>query len=254
MRRITKKLNEDKKILSVYFTAGYPNLNDTVAVIRRLEKNGVDMIQIGLPYSDPFADGPTVQKSSAYALQNGMSTVLLFHQLENIRNTISVPLIIMGYFNAILHFGVENFCRNCSSTGIDGLIIPDLPIEIYTELYKPIFDKYRLAMIFLITPETSEERIRHIDKFSNAFIYMVSSASTRANDPDIDLQQQHYVSRIASMNLKNPLIVGFGISDKAAFEQATTFAKGAIIKSSFIKTLTKNGVSGFSDFIEAFAS
>lgn len=253
MKRITNKLNEDKKILSVYFTAGYPNLNDTVAVIRRLEKNGVDMIQIGLPYSDPLADGPIIRESSTHALQNGMSTVLLFHQLENIRNTVAIPLIIIGYFNAILNFGVENFCRNCSIIGIDGLIIPDLPVDIYIETYKPVFDKYRLAVIFLITPETSEERIRHIDKFSNSFIYMVSSNSTTINETDGDNKQQlDSVKRVTGMNLKNPIIVGFGINDKATFIQATTFAKGAIIRGSFIKNLTKNGVSGFSDFIESF--
>jgi len=240
-------------MLSVYFTAGYPNLNDTVAVIRRLEKNGVDIVLIGLPYSDSPSDGPIVQKSALTALQNGMSTVLLFHQLENIRNIVNIPLLIIGYFNAILRFGVENFCRNCSTIGIDGLIIPDLPADVYIESYKAIFDKYRLTIVFLITPETSEERIRHIDKFSNAFIYMVSSASVTSDDTDVDKNEQNYVRRIADMNLKNPIIVGFGINDNTTFRQATTFAKGAIVRSSFIKNITKNGVSGFSDFIEAFS-
>jgi len=178
VNRIQAKLQEDKKLLSIYFTAGYPNLNDTVTTIQNLEKNGVDMIEIGLPFSDPLADGPTIQESSTQALQNGMTSTLLFDQLGYIRKTVSIPLILMGYFNPMLQYGVEAFCIKCQEVGIDGLIIPDLPVEVYHEEYKAIFDRYGLLNIFLITPQTSEARIRYMDSISDGFIYMVSSAST----------------------------------------------------------------------------
>ncbi len=253
MNQINQKLQEDKKLLSIYFSAGYPKLNDTVTIIQNLEKSGVDMIEIGLPFSDPLADGPTIQESSTKALQNGMTTKLLFEQLANIRESVKIPLIIMGYFNPMLQYGVENFCKKCQEIGIDGLIMPDLPVDIYDEQYKEIFEKYGLINVFLITPQTSESRIRYIDSVSNGFIYMVSSASvTGGSSNEFGDSQENYFQRIADMNLKNPQIVGFGISNKSTFDQATKFAKGAIIGSAFIKNLTDNGVSSINKFVELF--
>jgi len=249
MNRIQQKLQEDKKLLSIYFSAGYPNLNDTVTIIQDLEKNGVDMIEIGLPFSDPLADGPTIQESSTQALYNGMTTKLLFEQLTGIRQTVKIPLIIMGYFNPMLQYGVEEFCKKCSEIGIDGLIIPDLPVDIYAENYKAIFEKYGLINVFLITPQTSDERIRFIDSVSNGFIYMVSSASVTGSQSGFGNTQEDYFKRIAAMNLKNPQIVGFGINNRETFTQATQYAKGAIIGSAFIKNLTENGVSSIGEFV-----
>ena len=253
MNRINQKLEEDKKLLSIYFSAGYPNLSDTVQIIKDLEKSGVDMIEIGLPFSDPLADGPTIQESSTAALQNGMTTKLLFEQLSNIRESVKIPLIIMGYFNPMLQYGVEAFCRKCQEIGIDGIIMPDLPVDIYAEQYQTIFEKYGLINIFLITPQTSESRIRYIDSVSNGFIYMVSSASvTGGSSNEFGNSQQNYFKRIADMNLKNPQIVGFGINNKSTFEQATKHAKGAIIGSAFIKNLTENSVLSIDKFVESF--
>lgn len=248
--RIQKKLGEDKKLLSIYFSAGYPKLNDTVSIIQDLEKNGVDMIEIGLPFSDPLADGPTIQKSSTIALKNGMGTDLLFNQLKEIRKTVSIPLIIMGYFNPVFQYGVENFCKKCQEIGIDGLILPDLPLDVYREEYDTIFKKYNLINIFLITPQTSDARIRQIDDASDGFIYMVSSASTTGAKQGLGEEQEAYFERIAGMNLKNPQIVGFGISNARTFEQATRTAKGAIIGSAFIKILSQQGTAGISEFIK----
>ena len=250
MNRIHTQLQENKKLLSIYFSAGYPNLHDTVSIIEALEKNGADMIEIGLPFSDPLADGPVIQESSTKALANGMTTNLLFSQLENIRETVKIPLLIMGYFNPILQYGVEAFCKKCAETGIDGLIIPDLPVDIYTEEYQKIFEKYGLINIFLITPQTSDERIHFIDSVSNGFIYMVSSAGVTGNQSDFGNSHTTYFERIAAMKLKNPLIVGFGISNKTTFYQATQHTKGAIIGSAFIKNLTQNGINSIEDFIQ----
>ncbi len=250
MNRINKKLSEDKKLLSIYFTAGYPSLNDTATVIKKLEDNGVDMIEIGLPFSDPLADGPTIQDSSTAALKNGMTTQKLFEQLEGIRDTVSIPLIIMGYFNPMMQYGVEAFCKKCAELGIDGLIIPDLPVAEYDEHYRATFEKYGLINVFLITPQTSEERIRFIDSVSNGFIYMVSSASVTGSTSGFGNTQESYFNRIEAMNLKNPQIVGFGINNAETFTQATTKAKGAIIGSAFIKMITKDGIDGISNFIK----
>lgn len=246
--RITTKLQEDKKLLSIYFTAGYPALNDTLQIIQDLEKNGVDMIEIGLPFSDPLADGPTIQESSTAALKNGMTTELLFNQLKDIRKTVSIPLIIMGYFNPMLQYGVEAFCKKCQEIGIDGLIMPDLPLDVYQEDYEATFKKYGLINVFLITPQTSDLRIRQIDDASNGFIYMVSSASVTGSKSGFGQEQENYFERIAAMNLKNPQIVGFGIKDKETFQQATKTAKGAIIGSAFIKYLTANGTGKTAEF------
>tara|TARA_R110002073_G_scaffold57778_4_gene146671 strand:+ start:78585 stop:79349 length:765 start_codon:yes stop_codon:yes gene_type:complete len=249
MNRIQKKLQEDKKLLSIYFTAGYPNINDTVPIIEQLAKNGVDMIEIGLPFSDPLADGPTIQASSTQALKNGMTTEVLFNQLKSIRKTVSIPLIIMGYFNPILQYGVEAFCKQCQEIGIDGLIIPDLPVDVYNEQYKAIFEKYGLINVFLITPQTSVERIQFIDSISNGFIYMVSSASTTGAQTGFGEVQKTYFKRISDMHLKNPQIVGFGISNNETFKQATKDAKGAIIGSAFIKHLNDKGSDSIDDFV-----
>lgn len=247
--RIQSKLREDKKLLSIYFTAGYPALNDTVKIIQDLEKSGVDMIEIGLPFSDPLADGPTIQESSTKALKNGMTTEILFGQLRDIRQSVRIPLLIMGYFNPMLQFGVEAFCKKCQEVGIDGLIIPDLPVDVYHEEYQVIFEKYGLFNVFLITPQTSEERIRFIDSVSNGFIYMVSSASTTGAKQGFVGEQQRYFKRIASLKLTNPQIVGFGISNSETFQQATKKTKGAIIGSAFIKHLAMHGVDSITDFI-----
>lgn len=254
MNRINQKLKEDQKLLSIYFTAGYPNIDDTVTVIQNLEKSGVDMIEIGLPFSDPLADGPTIQASSTQALKNGMTSELLFEQLKDIRKSVSIPLIIMGYFNPILQYGVEAFCEKCKEVGIDGLIIPDLPVDVYNDQYKAIFEAYDLINVFLITPQTSDERIHYIDSVSNGFIYMVSSASVTGSSSGFGQTQTDYFKRIADMNLKNPQIVGFGISDNETFTQATQYAKGAIIGSAFIKQLTNEGTGEISNFINAIKS
>jgi tryptophan synthase alpha chain len=251
MNRINQKLQENKKILSIYFSAGYPSLNDTVQIIQDLEKNGVDMIEIGLPFSDPLADGPTIQESSTQALHNGMTTQVLFDQLKDIRKTVAIPLVIMGYFNPILQYGIENFCQKCAEVGIDGLIIPDLPVDVYADEYKATFEKYGLKNVFLITPQTSDERIRFIDSVSDGFIYMVSSASVTGSQSGFGSVQEEYFKLIADMNLKNPQIIGFGISNKETFNQATQFAKGAIIGSAFIKNLTDNGVENIGEFVKA---
>ena len=250
MNRIQNKLSQSKKILSIYFSAGFPNLNDTKSLIENLAKKNVDMIEIGLPFSDPLADGPTIQASSTQALKNGMTTEILFSQIKDIRETVAIPLIIMGYFNPILQFGTENFLKKCKETGIDGLIIPDLPLEIYLSEYKELFESYGIAMIFLITPQTSTERIRLIDANSNSFIYMVSSSSVTGSRDSFDDNQIEYFERIANMNLKNPQIIGFGISNKTTFQQATKYQKGAIIGSSFIQYISKNGIHDIESFIQ----
>lgn len=253
MNRIQQKLQEDQenKLLSIYFTAGYPQPNDTVKIIQDLENSGVDMIEIGLPFSDPLADGPTIQQSSQVALRNGMTTRRLFEQLKDVRKTVSIPLLIMGYFNPILQYGVEEFCKKCSESGIDGLIIPDLPLEEYELHYKAVFQKYDLLPVFLITPQTSEERIKAIDKATDGFIYMVSSAGVTGSTQGFGKQHKDYFERVSRLSLSSPLVVGFGIKDAPSFQEATKKTKGAIIGSAFIKHLTKTGTSNITDFIHS---
>ena len=250
MNRINKKLQENKKLLSIYFTAGFPSLNDTVSIIKELEKNGVDMLEIGLPFSDPLADGPTIQESSTQAIENGMTTNLLFEQLKEIRKTVQIPLIIMGYFNPIIQFGVEKFCQKCNEIGIDGLIIPDLPLEEYLTEYQAIFEKYNLKNVFLITPQTSNERILQIDSVSDSFIYMVSTASVTGNQTGFGKEQMEYFERISNLNLNNPQIIGFGINNKETFSQATLHQKGAIIGSAFVKFLKNNSIDKIRLFLQ----
>jgi len=208
------------------------------------------MIEIGLPFSDPLADGPTIQDSSTAALKNGMNTELLFEQLKDIRKTVAIPLIVMGYFNPMLQYGVEAFCKKCQEIGIDAIIMPDLPLDVYQADYEVTFQKYGLINVFLITPQTSNERIRQIDEASNGFIYMVSSASVTGSKEGFGNTQTEYFERIAAMNLKNPQIVGFGIKDSETFRQATEHAKGAIIGSAFIKHLSKHGIGSTEIFVK----
>jgi tryptophan synthase alpha chain len=254
MNRINQKMQEDKKLLSIYFTAGYPALEDTVQIIQDLEKSGVDMIEIGLPFSDPLADGPTIQESSTAALKNGMTTEVLFKQLKDIRKTVSIPLIVMGYFNPMLQYGVEAFCKKCQEIGIDGIIMPDLPLDVYQTEYEKTFKKYGLINVFLITPQTSTERIHQIDKASDGFIYMVSSASVTGSKSGFGQEQEAYFDRIASLRLANPQIVGFGIKDSETFSTATKNAKGAIIGSAFIKYLTAHGTNRIDEFVSKIIS
>ena len=244
-----KVLNNKSDILSIYFTAGFPNLSDTTTIIKNLDNCGVDIIEIGLPFSDPLADGPTIQNSSNIALSNGMTTKKLFEQLKGLRKETDIPLIIMGYFNPIMQYGIESFCKDCELAGIDGLIIPDLPAEIYSNDYKTIFEKYNLLNMFLITPQTSDERIKFIDKISSGFIYMVSSFSITGTVNSFEKEQKEYFDRINKMDLKSSLLIGFGISNKETFKDAINHSQGAIIGSAFIKFISENGVNKISDFI-----
>ncbi|MFV0311654.1 MAG: tryptophan synthase subunit alpha [Dysgonomonas sp.] len=241
MNRIKQLFEKKQKdILSIYFTAGFPNLNDTRDVIRELEANGIDLIEIGIPFSDPMADGPTIQDSGTIALKNGMTLKILFSQLKDIRKEVNIPLIMMGYLNPIMQYGFENFCKQCKETGIDGAIIPDLPFNDYINEFKPIADKYDVKIVMLITPETSEERIRLIDEHTDSFIYMVSSAATTGAQKSFDEKKQDYFRRINSMNLRNPRLIGFGISNKATLDAAQANASGAIIGSKFITLLKES--------------
>lgn len=238
MNRIKQLFDQKKKdILSIYFTAGYPQLNDTCEIISQLEDNGIDLIEIGIPFSDPMADGPTIQASGTIALRNGMTLRILFDQLADIRKKVSIPLIMMGYLNPIMQYGFENFCKKCNEVGIDGAIIPDLPFDDYLKEYKPIAEKYDIKIVMLITPETSDERIRLIDDHTDGFIYMVSSASTTGAQSNFDDGKQAYFKKINSMGLKNPRLIGFGISNKATLDAAQANANGAIIGSKFITLL-----------------
>ena len=238
MNRITNLFQTKKSgILSVYFTAGYPQLNDTASILRELEAKGVDMAEVGIPFSDPMADGPVIQASSSIALRNGMRLRLLFQQLKGIRDTVRMPIILMGYLNPIMQYGFEAFCQSCVEVGVDGMIIPDLPYADYMADYKAIADRYDLKVIMLITPETTEERVRQIDAHTSGFIYMVSSAATTGAQQSFDQQKQAYFRRVDGMGLRNPRLVGFGISNKATFEAAAAHASGAIVGSKFVQLL-----------------
>lgn len=238
MNRITNLFQTKKDgILSVYFTAGYPNLDDTTRILKELEAKGIDLVEVGIPFSDPMADGPVIQAAATQALRNGMSLHLLFEQLKDIRQEVRIPIILMGYLNPIMQYGFRSFCESCVEVGVDGVIIPDLPYADYMADYKAIADRYDLKVIMLITPETSEERIRLIDAHTSGFIYMVSSAATTGAQNSFDDQKQAYFRRINAMNLKNPRLVGFGISNKATYEAAAANSSGAIIGSKFIQLL-----------------
>jgi tryptophan synthase alpha chain len=241
---------KDKNLLSIYFTCGFPELKDTTKVISELEKSGVDFIEVGLPYSDPLADGPTIQDSSQKALQNGINLDIVFDQLMSIKETNKTPLVLMGYLNQMLKYGEEQFCEKIVACGIDTVIIPDLPMVEFDNHYKQLFDKYGITNVFLITPNTEEERIRKIDALTEAFIYVVASSSITGAKGEISDQQIAYFERIKNMNLKSKLIVGFGISDNKTFTTACSYANGAIIGSAFIKNLGKNGADKIEDFIK----
>lgn len=227
------------RILSVFFTAGYPNLNDTCTILKELEQNGVDLVEIGMPFSDPLADGPVIQHSSQVALQNGMSLKILFRQLSGIRERVSMPLILMGYLNPVLSYGFEKFLEDAHRLEIDGIILPDLPPEEYEEQYKTLFEKYFLSNIFLITPQTSDERIRKIDSLSDSFIYMLSTSATTGTRKSGFNVHRNYFEHIRSLNLTHPLLIGFGIRDQETFEEACQYAAGAIVGTAFIEALQK---------------
>lgn len=254
MNRLQELFKTKKKdILSIYYTAGYPNLGDTLKIAAALENSGADFMEIGFPYSDPVADGEVIQASSKQALDNGMTLEILFDQLKDLRKTISIPILLMGYVNVVLQYGVANFCKKCQEVGIDGCIIPDLPMYEYEELYQECFVEHGISNIFLVTPQTSEERIHKIDGLSNAFIYLLSSAATTGKNLDVSENARTYFARIRDMKLNNPLMIGFGISDKQTFDSANEYASGAIIGSAFVKHLDLNNLEGsVADFMKRF--
>ncbi len=238
MNRI-HKLFETKKerVLSIYFTAGFPALENTLPIMEAAQAGGADIIEIGVPYSDPVADGPTIQDSNMVALENGISLKIIFEQLKDFRSKIHIPVVMMGYLNPIMQYGMEAFCKKCQEVGVDGLILPDLPMQQYQDDYKELFEQYGLVNTFLISPQTSEKRIREIDNNTSGFIYMVSSHSITGAKTGITEEQITYFERIKAMNLKNPRLIGFGISDSEAFTTASNHSNGAIIGSAFIKTV-----------------
>jgi tryptophan synthase alpha chain len=243
-------LTKKEKVLSVYFSAGHPSLNDTATIINSLAKSGADIIEVGMPFSDPVADGPVIQQSSLIALKNGMSIKLLFEQLTDIRKQTQIPIILMGYLNPVLQFGVEKFCEKCYQVGVDGLILPDLPPEIFNEQYRSTFEKYNLCNILLVPPQTSDERIKQLDKWSSGFIYIVAASSTTGAKQGFQPYQIEYFNRLQKLNLTNPKLIGFGISSHETFEEACKYANGVIIGSAFVKALEAKGkleeiISGF---------
>lgn len=242
--RISNRLTEafkskSSKVLNIYFTAGFPELNDTLTILKTLENSGVDMVEIGMPFSDPMADGPVIQNSSNTALKNGMNMNILFEQLKDMRKEVSIPVLLMGYLNPVLQYGIEKFCDKAAEVGIDGLIIPDIPLVEYREEYKEIFEKNNLSFIFLVTPQTSEARIKVIDDLATGFIYVVSTASTTGGAKSVR-DAQEYLKKVQGYNLQNPTMVGFNIKDKDSFDFATTYANGAIIGSAFVSMLKES--------------
>ncbi|WP_394767020.1 tryptophan synthase subunit alpha [Ferruginibacter sp.] len=237
MNRIDELFAKKKSdVLNVYCTAGYPHLNSTVEVLTALQVNGADLAEIGMPYSDPLADGPVIQESNMIALENGMSISILFEQLKHMRETIELPIILMGYMNPIMQYGLEKFCASAEAVGVDGIILPDLPMYEFETTYQQLFNQHNLRFIFLVTPETGEERIRKIDRLTSGFLYAVSSSSTTGNNKAIS-DQTNYFKKLQNMQLKNPILVGFGIKDKATFQSASAYSNGAIIGSAYIKAL-----------------
>ena len=229
--------SKKEPLLSIYFTAGYPEIDSTLKVAEALEKAGADFLEIGFPYSDPLADGPVIQQSSQKALSNGMTIERLFEQLKELRQRVSIPVLLMGYFNPVLQYGVEKFCKSCADAGVDGVIVPDLPMYEYEGMYQDCFRSSGISNIFLITPQTSDERIRKIDELSDGFIYLLSSSSTTGKSLALNDQADQYFSRIRDMNLKNPTMIGFGISNKESFQKASEYTRGAIVGSAFVRIL-----------------
>jgi len=257
MNRIDKLFREKTtNILSVYFTAGYPRLDSAIGIIRALAAAGADMIEVGMPFSDPIADGPVIQHSNEKALQNGMNLKLLFNQLNKIRDEVKIPLLLMGYLNPVMQFGIEDFCKQCMERGIDGVILPDLPPSIYTEEFLPVFNKYNLYNILLISPQSSVERISTIDNISHGFIYMVSSSSVTGSKDKFSDDQMSYFKRVSEMKLKNPCLIGFGISNRETFADTGKYARGGIIGSAFVNILGKSGnvTENISRFIKEIKS
>ncbi len=237
MNRIENLFQTKKNILNIYLTAGFPRLDDTVMIVKELEKAGVDMVEIGMPFSDPLADGPVIQHSSTQAIQNGINPELIFSQVKAIRESVRIPIILMGYVNQLMRYGEDSFFEKAVDSGVDGLIIPDLPVEIYVEKYQKTMEQLGLDMIFLISPQTSKRRIKLFDAVSKGFLYVVSDASTTGKITVMQQKQKDYFERIHQMDLKNPLLIGFGISDKKSYETACRYASGAIIGSAFIRAL-----------------
>jgi len=236
-RLFTQKQNN---ILSIYFTAGYPKLNSTTEILTALKKHGADLVEIGVPFSDPLADGPSIQKSGEQALKNGMSLKLLFEQLASLPPDFDFPMVLMSYYNPIYKFGVEKVVKMCATIGISGLIIPDMPLDEYKEKYKAVFQKNNLSLINLVSPQTSDKRLKEIDRQSSGFIYAVSSNATTGSKKDINQKQEDYFLRLKNTGLKNPFLIGFGISNAESFNKACEYASGAIIGSAFVKSLTDN--------------
>lgn len=253
MNRLNELFKSKKEpILSIYYTAGYPNLGSTVDIAEALEKGGADFLEIGFPYSDPVADGPVIQGSSQVALDNGMSLPILFEQLKELRKRVSIPVLLMGYVNPMLQYGVANFCSKAAEVGIDGVIVPDLPMYEYENLYKNCFLDNNLSNIFLVTPQTSDERIRKIDELSNGFIYLLSSSSTTGKDLQVTNDANAYFARIRDMKLQNPTMIGFGISDQKSFDKASEYARGAIVGSAFVKLLgEQDGIERIPAFLKS---
>ncbi|MCB0839963.1 MAG: tryptophan synthase subunit alpha [Bacteroidetes bacterium] len=242
--RITRLFEKkDGQILSIFFTAGYPELDNTEQIILELDKAGADLIEVGIPFSDPIADGPTIQASNQVALQNGITLEQIFAQLEGIRKKTEIPILLMGYVNPVLQYGLEKFCKDAARVGVDGVILPDLPMQEFLDEYSDLFARHQLSNIFLVTPQTTEDRIRLIDKHSQGFIYAVSTDSTTGKTEGFGEKETAYFQRLKEMNLENPFLIGFGISNHETFSQATSFAQGAIIGSAFIKALKNGGVS-----------
>jgi len=231
---------KNNNLLSIYYTAGYPELNTTLDIAEALEKAGADFLEIGFPYSDPVADGPTIQNSSQQALDNGMTLNVLFDQLKDLRERISIPILLMGYVNPIVQYGIERFCKQAAEVGVDGIIVPDLPMYEYETLYAKHFQDNNLSNIFLVTPQTSPDRIRKIDELSNSFIYLLSSSSITGGSLNVSDAIEAYYTRVKAMDLKNPTIIGFGISDNATFTKACQYANGAIVGSKFVKLLEED--------------
>ncbi|HLP64137.1 tryptophan synthase subunit alpha [Flavobacterium sp.] len=231
-----------ENILSLYFTAGFPNLNDTLTILKHLEESDVDMIEIGFPYSDPLADGPVIQESSTQAIENGMTLALLFEQLKTLRNSTQKPIILMGYLNVVLQYGEREFIEKCAEVGVDGIIIPDMPLHYYVSNFKELCEKNQVSNILLVTPETSEERIEQLDRYSSGFIYLVSSNSITGSTNATSFQTDYY-QRIQNMNLQNPHLIGFGVHNQKTFETVCQFGSGAIIGSAFINHLKENGTT-----------
>lgn len=253
MSRVSKLFNNKKSgnKLSIYYTAGYPKLDSTIEVAESLEEAGVDFLEIGIPYSDPVADGPVIQESSGIALKNGMSVEVLFNQLADLRQRVTIPVFLMGYFNPVLQYGVERFCEKCAEVGVDGVIIPDLPMYEYKELYQDIFQKNKVSNVFIVTPQTADDRIHEIDSLSNAFIYLISSSATTGKNLKVSEESSAYFKRLQSMDLKTPIVIGFGISDYETFTHANQYADAAIIGTAFVRLLGEESyLDKITDFVK----